>query len=82
LGGLIGAANGFVLLNLAKQFLSNYWSTQGRVMAQAGGEVAIEMTNVPSESFSSGYGIIFVLVLLIVVVGLLIAGDRFKLPLN
>jgi hypothetical protein len=82
LGGLIGAANGFVLLNLAKQFLSNYWSAQGRVMAQAGGEVAIEMTNVPSESFSSGYGIIFVLVLLIVVVGLLIAGDRFKLPLN
>jgi hypothetical protein len=40
------------------------------------------MTNVPAGSFVSGYGIIFVLVILIAVVGLLIAGDRFKLPLN
>jgi len=81
LGGLIGAANGFVLFSLAKQFLTNYWSAQGRVMAQSG-DVAIQMTNVPAGGFVSGYGIVFVLVLLIAVIGLLIAGDKFKLPLN
>ena len=81
LGGFIGAANGFVLISLTKQFLSNYWTAQGRVVAQSG-EVAIQMTKVPADSFVSGYGIVFVLILLIAVVGLLIAGDRFKLPLN
>jgi hypothetical protein len=81
LGGIIGAANGFVLISLVKQYLTNYWAAQGRVMAQ-GGQVAIQMTNVPATSFVSGYGIVFVLVILIAVVGLLIAGDRFKLPLN
>lgn len=81
LGGLIGTANGFVLFSLAKQFLANYWSSQGRIVAQSG-EVAIQMTNVPTDSFVSGYGIVFVLVLLIAVIGLLIAGDRFKMPLR
>ena len=81
LGGLIGTANGFVLFSLAKQFLANYWRSQGRIVAQAG-EVAIQMTNVPTDSFVSGYGIVFVLVLLIAVIGLLIAGDRFKMPLR
>ena len=81
LGGIIGAANGFVLISLTKQYLTNYWSAQGRIMAQSG-HVAIEMTNVPATSFVNGYGIIFVLIILIAVVGLLIAGDRFKLPLG
>lgn len=81
LGGLIGAANGFVLFSLTKQFLTNYWRAQGRIVAQSG-EVSIQMTNVPADTFVSGYGIVFVLILLIAVIGLLIAGDRFKLPLN
>jgi hypothetical protein len=81
LGGIIGAANGFVLISLTKQYLTNYWASQGRIVAQ-GGDVAIQMTNVPATSFVSGYGIVFVMVILIAVVGLLIAGDRFKLPLN
>jgi hypothetical protein len=81
LGGLIGAANGFVLFSLVKQYLTNYWSDQGRVIAQSG-QVSIQMTNVPADSLVGGYGIVFILILLIAVVGLLIAGDRFKLPLN
>jgi hypothetical protein len=82
LGGVIGAANGFVLVSLAKQFLTaNFASVRGQAMATSG-EVAIQMTNVPAESFVSGYGIVFVLILLVAVVGLLIAGDRFKLPLK
>jgi hypothetical protein len=82
LGGVIGAANGFVIFSLAKQFLANDWGTQNGISTQSVGEVAIQMTNVPADSFVSGYGIIFVLILLIAVVGLLIAGDRFKLPLK
>jgi hypothetical protein len=81
LGGLIGAANGFVLVSLAKQYLADYWTSQGQITAQAD-RVAIELTNVPTASFVSGYGIVFVLIILIAVLGLLIAGDRFKLPLN
>jgi hypothetical protein len=82
LGGVIGAANGFVLFSLVKQFLANNWGAQNGISAQSVGDVAIQMTNVPGDSFVSGYGIIFVLILLIAVVGLLIAGDRFKMPLN
>ena len=81
LGGFIGAANGFVVFSLTKQFLTNYWADQGRIITQSS-DVAIQMTNVPADSFVTGYGIVFVLILLIAVVGLLIAGDRFKLPLN
>jgi hypothetical protein len=81
LGGIIGAANGFVLISLVKQYLANYWVAQGRIMATSG-QVSIQMTNVPAGSFVGGYGIVFVLIVLIAVVGLLIAGDRFKLPLN
>lgn len=82
LGGVFGAANGFVIFSLAKQFLANDWGTQNGISTQSMGDVAIQMTNVPADSFVSGYGIIFVLILLIAVVGLLIAGDRFKLPLK
>ena len=61
LGGIIGAANGFVLISLTKQYLANYWISQGRMMATTG-RVAIQMTDVPAGSFVSGYGIIFVLI--------------------
>jgi hypothetical protein len=81
LGGLIGAANGFVLISLTKQYLSNYWASQGRMMT-ASGQMSIQMTNVPATSFVGGYGIVFVLVILIAVVGLLIAGDKLKLPIK
>jgi len=79
LGGVIGAANGFVLVTMTKQYLANYWTAQGRVMAQSG-QVAIQMTDVPAAGFSSGFGLIFILVILLAAVGLLIAGDRLKLP--
>jgi hypothetical protein len=79
LGGIIGAANGFVIISLTKQYLTNYWAAQGRVVTQSS-QVAIQMTNVPAGSFVNGYGIVFVLIILIAVVGLLIAGDRLNLP--
>ena len=79
LGGIIGAANGFVVISLTKQYLANYWADQGRVVSQSS-QVAIQMTNVPAGSFVNGYGIVFVLIILIAVVGLLIAGDRLNLP--
>lgn len=82
LGGVIGTANGFVLFSLTKQFLANYWGVKNGIAVRSAGEVAIQMTNVPADSFVSGYGIIFVLILLIAVIGLLIAADRFKLPLT
>ena len=81
LGGILGAANGFVLLSLARQYLTDYWVAQGRIVA-ASGELSIELTNVPAGSFVGGSGIIFVLVILIAVIGLLIAGDRLGLPLK
>jgi len=81
LGGLIGIGNGYVLVSIAKQYLANYWVAQGRVVATSG-QVAIEMTNVPAAGFTSGYGLVFVLIILIAAIGLLIAGDRLDLPLH
>jgi hypothetical protein len=82
LGGVIGAANGYVIFSMVKQFLANDWGVRTGVSASSVGEVAIQMTNVPADSFVSGYGIVFVLVLLIAVVGLLIAADKLKIPLK
>lgn len=82
LGGVIGAANGFVIFSLVKQFLARDWGYRTGISASSVGEVSIQMTKVPADSFVSGYGIVFVLILLIAVVGLLIAGDKFKLPLK
>jgi hypothetical protein len=82
LGGVLGAANGFVIFNLVKEFLARDWGVRTGISASSAGEVAIQMTNVPAGSFVSGYGIVFVLILLIAVVGLLIAADKLKLPLK
>jgi hypothetical protein len=79
-GGLLGAANGFILVSLAKEYLFNTAVAQGQVSAQ-GGPVSIQLTNVPTASFE-GAGVIFVLVIVVAVVGLLIAGDKIGLPLK
>ena len=81
LGGVLGIANGFVLLSLIRQYLTDYWEAQGRVVAQSG-SVTVQMNNVPAGNFAGGYGIIFVLVILVAVIALLIAGDRLKWPLQ
>jgi hypothetical protein len=81
IGGILGLANGYVLLSLIKQFIVNYLQSQGEFFAQSD-QLAVRVTNVPAESFLAGYGIIFVFVVLVGVIALLIAGDRLKLPLK
>ena len=81
LGGVLGVANGFVLLALARQYLTDYWRSQGLVVAQSG-PVTVQLNNVPAGDFAGGYGIVFVLVILVAVIVLLIAGDRLRWPLQ
>ena len=83
LGGILGAANGYVLIALARQYLTNYWSVQvaqGQGVA-ATGSTTFQVTNVPAGNLAGGYGIIFILGILIAVIALLIAGDRLKGPI-
>lgn len=81
LGGVLGVANGFVLLSLARQYLTNYWRSQGLVVASTG-PVTVQLNNVPAGDLAGGYGIVFVLVILVAVIALLIAGDRLRWPLR
>lgn len=81
LGGLLGLFNGFVIATLLKQYLFNYLVSQDRFVAQSD-QLAIQMTDVPTDNFFAGYGIIFILVVLVGVIALMIAGDRLKLPLR
>jgi hypothetical protein len=83
LGGILGAANGYVLLALARQYLTNYWASQ---VAQGQGVTAtgpstVTVTNVPAGNLAGGYGIIFILGILIAVIALLILGDRLRGPI-
>jgi hypothetical protein len=83
LGGILGAANGYVLLALARQYLTNYWTTQvasGQDVV-ATGPATFQVTNVPAGNLAGGYGIIFILGILIAVIALLILGDRLKGPI-
>jgi uncharacterized membrane protein required for colicin V production len=80
-GGFLGAANGYVLVSLAKEYLFKTAVAQGQVSAQSTGPVSIQLTNVPTASLQ-GAGIVFVLVIVIAVVGLLVAGDKIGLPLK
>jgi hypothetical protein len=81
LGGILGVANGFVLISLARQYLTDYWRSQGLIVAQSG-PVTVQFNNVPAGDFAGGYGIVFVLVILVAVIALLIAGDRLRWPLQ
>jgi hypothetical protein len=81
LGGVLGVANGFVLLSLARQYLTDYWRSQGLIVA-ASGPVTVQLNNVPAGDLAGGYGIVFVLAIPVAVIVLLIAQDRFKWPLR
>ncbi len=80
-GGFLGAANGYMLVSLGREYLFNDAVAQGQVSAQAAGPVSIQLTDVPAATLQ-GAGIIFVLVIVVAVVGLLIAGDKVGLPLK
>ncbi len=77
LGGLLGALNGWVLLSLARQYLAEYWEAQGQI-AVTGAPMSVQLTDVPTVSFTGTYGIIFVIGILIAVLVLLISSDRLK----
>jgi hypothetical protein len=81
LGGLLGLFNGFVIATLLKQYLLNYLVSKNEYMAWSN-QLSIQMTDVPTDNFFAGYGIIFILVVLVGVIALMIAGDRLKLPLK
>ena len=81
LGGLLGLFNGFVIATLLKQYLLNYLVSQNQYVAQSN-QLAIQMTDVPTDNFFAGYGIVFILVVLVGVIALMIAGDRLRLPLR
>lgn len=81
LGGLLGLFNGFVIATLLKQYFLNYLQSQNQYMAWSN-QLSIQMTDVPTDNFFAGYGIIFILIVLVGVIALMIAGDRLKLPLK
>lgn len=81
LGGLLGLFNGFILASLVKQYMLNYLIAKNQYMAWSD-QLAIQMTDVPTDNFFAGYGIIFILVVLVAVIALMIAGDKLKLPLK
>jgi hypothetical protein len=81
LGGLLGLFNGFVITALIKQYFLNYLQAQNQFVAQSN-QLSIQMTDVPTDNFFAGYGIIFILIVLVGVIALMIAGDRLKLPLK
>jgi hypothetical protein len=81
LGGLLGLFNGFVIATLLKQYLLNYLVAKNQYVAWSN-ELSIQMTDVPTDNFFAGYGIIFILIVLVGVIALMIAGDRLKLPLK
>jgi hypothetical protein len=80
LGGIFGLANGYMLLALARQYLTDYWRAQGQIVAQSG-RVTLQMTDVPAGNLVGGVGVIFVLGILVAVVALLIFMDRLKGPI-
>ncbi len=81
LGGLLGLFNGFVIASLVKQYLLNYLIAKNQYMAWSD-QLSIQMTDVPTDNFFAGYGIIFILIVLVAVIALMIAGDKLKLPLK
>ncbi|MBN1937590.1 MAG: hypothetical protein JW934_23235 [Anaerolineae bacterium] len=81
LGGLLGLFNGFVIASLVKQYLLNYLVAKNQYMAWSD-QLSIQMTDVPTDNFFAGYGIIFILIVLVAVIALMIAGDKLKLPLK
>jgi hypothetical protein len=81
LGGILGLFNGFVIVSLIKQYLLNYLRAKGGYVTWSN-EVSIKLTDVPIDNFFAGYGIIFILIVLVAVIALMIAGDRLKLPLK
>lgn len=81
LGGLLGLFNGFVIASLVKQYMLNYLIAKNQYMASSD-QLAIQMTDVPTDNFFAGYGIIFILIVLVAVIALMIAGDKLKLPLK
>ncbi len=81
LGGLLGLFNGFLIASLVKQYLLNYLLAKNQYVPWSN-ELAIQMTDVPTDNFFAGYGIIFILIVLVGVIALMIAGDRLKLPLK
>lgn len=81
LGGLFGLSNGYVILALVRQYVMDYLKAKSEVFV-ASSEVSMQLTDVPTQEFIAGYGIVFVFVVLIGAVTLLIAGDRLRLPLK
>jgi len=80
-GGILGLCNGYVVLALVRQYMLDYLRSRNQFLA-ASNELSMQLKDVPTENFFAGYGIIFVFVVMIGVVALLVAGDKFKLPLK
>jgi hypothetical protein len=81
LGAMLGAFNGYVILALVKQFIINQVQVQA-VGPIKGGQVSVQVTDVPTSNFFTGSGLIFIFIVVIGVVALMVAGDRLKLPLK
>lgn len=80
-GGILGLCNGYVILALVREYLTNHLRSNYSAQAVTG-EMSMQLAEVPTDSFFAGYGIIFIFVILIGVIALLVAGDRLKLPLK
>ena len=81
IGGILGAFNGYVIITLIKQYMLNQLRAQGQFSAQSN-QLSVQLTDVPTDNLFAGSGIIFIFIVVIAVIALLVAGDRFKLPLK
>jgi hypothetical protein len=81
LGAMLGAFNGYVILSLVKQFLINQVQVQAAGPIK-GGQLSVQVTDVPTSNFFTGTGLIFIFIVVIGIVALMVAGDRLKLPLK
>jgi hypothetical protein len=81
LGGLLGGFNGYIILSLLKQYMINHLAARD-VAFTASGDLAVQVSEVPTSNFFSGSGIVFIFVVVISVVALLVAGDRLRLPIK
>jgi uncharacterized membrane protein required for colicin V production len=81
LGAMLGAFNGYVILSLVKQFVINQVQVQavGPIKAE---QLSVQVTEVPTGSFFTGSGLIFIFIVVIGVIALMVAGDRLRLPLK
>ncbi|MFN2154203.1 MAG: hypothetical protein ACK2UX_03115, partial [Anaerolineae bacterium] len=81
LGAGIGILNGYIIVSLIKQFIVDRFQAQAAVPIK-GEQFSIQVTDLPVSSIFTGPWVILIFMVAIGVIVLMVAGNRFKLPLR